>query len=350
MKRIADWLPDNTAALVFTEVNRQYLTGFRSSLGYLLISKNDSCLFVDGRYELAAKNTVKNCTTQLFTKISDCLQEFVKTHGIKTVFCEDTITVAQLNTFSQMLSEIEVTADCGLNRLIQQLRKVKTPYEVECIVKAQRIAEKAFADILNFIRPGVTEREVAAELEYRMKRYGSEVPSFDTIAVSGIKSAMPHGVPDEKVIETGDFVTMDFGAVYNGYHSDMTRTVAVGFADDKMTYVYNTVLNAQLAAEKQVREGAKCSDADKAAREVIASAGFGQYFTHSTGHAVGLEIHEQPSLSMMSEDILKAGNIVTDEPGIYIENEFGVRIEDMLLVTESGSKNLTECEKNLIIL
>lgn len=350
MNRIVDWLPDDTAALVYTDVNRQYLTGFRSSLGYLLISKNDSCLFVDGRYILAAKGTVKNCRVELFHKASDSIKGFLKANGINTVFCEDTVTVAQLGLFRKMSDGIDVTADCGLRRFIEQLRMTKTQAEVDCIVKAQRIAERAFQDVLDFIRPGVTERDIAAELEYRMKKYGSEIPSFDTIAVSGRKSAMPHGVPDDKVIENGDFITMDFGAVYNGYHSDMTRTVAVGHATDKMQLVYDTVLKAQTAAESVVKAGVKCSEVDKAARDVITSAGFGDCFTHSTGHAVGLEIHEQPSLSYINSDTLKAGFVVTDEPGIYIENEFGVRIEDMLLVKENGSQNLTKCEKSLIIL
>ncbi|MBQ1183110.1 MAG: aminopeptidase P family protein, partial [Clostridia bacterium] len=199
-------------------------------------------------------------------------------------------------------------------------------------------------------RVGVTEREVAAFLEYKMKSYGSEMPSFDTIVVSGVKSAMPHGVPDGKQIEAGDFITFDFGAVVNGYHSDMTRTVAVGLATDKMQIVYDTVLKAQMAAEKMVKSGIKCSAVDKAAREVISNAGYGKYFTHSTGHGIGLEIHEAPTVSQLSESVLEAGNVISNEPGIYIDGEFGVRIEDMLFVTDNGSKNLTNCKKSLIIL
>lgn len=350
MIRIAKSLPENTAALVYTPISRRYLTGFESSLGFLLISKDDICLFVDGRYILAAKQTVKNCRVELFSKISDSIKEFVSKNNIKTLYCEDTLTVAELKRFKEMLPNVEVTADCGLRTDIETLRLTKSDYEVECIVKAQRIAEKAFQETLNFIKVGVTEREIAAELEYRMKCYGSQMPSFDTIVVSGVKSAMPHGVPDGKLIEAGDFVTMDFGAVFNGYHSDMTRTVAVGFATDKMQSVYDTVLKAQIAAEKTVKAGVKCSDVDKAAREVIAMVGYGKYFTHSTGHGIGLEIHESPTVSQLSESVLQAGNVISDEPGIYINGEFGVRIEDMLFVTEDGSKNLTNCEKSLIIL
>lgn len=350
MIRIAKSLPENTAALVYTPINRRYLTGFESSLGFLLISKDDSCLFVDGRYILAAKRAVKNCRVELFTKISDSLNEFIKKNNIKTLFCEDTITVAELKRFKEMLPCVEVTVNCDLQKNIEEFRVTKSEYEVECIIKAQRIAEKAFQETLNFIKVGVTEREIAAELEYRMKCYGSQMPSFDTIVVSGVKSAMPHGVPDGKLIEAGDFITFDFGAVINGYHSDMTRTIAVGFATDKMRNVYDTVLNAQLSAEKTVKAGVKCADVDKVAREIIANAGYGKYFTHSLGHGIGLEVHEAPTVSQMSETVLKAGNIISNEPGIYIEGEFGVRIEDMLLVTEDGSKNLTNCEKSLIIL
>ena len=350
MKRLIDWLPQNAAACVFTSVNRQYLTGFESSLGYLMVSKNDACLFVDGRYILAAKQVVKNCRVELFESGLSNVKSFVRDNGIKTVFCEDSVSVAQFNRFVAMFDGAEVTVDGGLREKLTDLRMVKTDYEVECIIKAQRIAEKAFEDVLNYIKVGVAERDVAAELEYRMKKYGSEMPSFDTIAVAGIKSAMPHGVPDSNVIKNGDFITMDFGAVVNGYHSDMTRTVAVGFATDKMQSVYNTVLNAQFAAEKAVRAEAQCCNVDLAAREVIKNNGFGEYFTHSNGHGVGLEIHEKPTVGSSSVDILVSGMVISNEPGIYIEGEFGVRIEDMLLVTEEGSKNLTKCEKSLIIL
>ncbi len=350
MIRIAKTLPENTAALVYTPINRRYLTGFESSLGFLLISSDDCCLFVDGRYILAAKWAVKNCRVELFTKISDSLNEFVNKNNIKTLFCEDTITVAELKRFKEMLPCVEVTADCDLRKNIEEFRVTKSEYEVECIIKAQRIAEKAFQETLNFIKVGVTEREIAAQLEYRMKCYGSEMPSFDTIVVSGVKSAMPHGVPDGKLIEAGNFITFDFGAVVNGYHSDMTRTIAVGFATDKMQSVYDIVLNAQLFVEKTVKAEVKCADVDKTAREVISNAGYGKYFTHSLGHGIGLEVHEAPTVSQLSESVLQVGNVISDEPGIYIDGEFGVRIEDMLLVTENGSKNLTNCEKSLIIL
>lgn len=350
MIRIAGKLPENTAALIYTPVNRQYLTGFRSSLGYLFIAKSSCTLLVDGRYYIAAKSSVSGCEVELLEKTSEQLKKLVNKSGIKRVITENTITVAELESFQKMLDGISVAADAELTGFLSELRSIKSDAETEKIIKAQRIAEKAFEDLLCCIKPGVSERELAIELDYKMKKYGSERESFDTIAVSGFKSAMPHGVPDEKLIEKGDFITFDFGAVYGGYHSDMTRTVAVEYVTDKMAEVYDTVLRANIAAEKAVASGVLCCDADAAARNVISAAGYGEYFTHSTGHSVGLEIHEQPSLSPACRSVLKSGQIVTDEPGIYIEGEFGVRIEDMLLVTENGCKNLTQFEKSLLII
>ena len=350
MIRIAKLLNDTEAALIFTQVNRRYLTGFNSSLGYLFISKKDKVLFVDGRYFIAAKSTVSNCQVVLIDNISEQLNSLAKMCNIKTIFTENTISVAEFDCFSGLFKDVEVIANKKLTDEITTLRSVKTDDEIGKIISAQKTAEKAFIELLNFIKPGVSERSLATELEYRMKLLGSEGESFDTIVVSGVKSAMPHGVPDEKLIEKGDFVTLDFGAVYDGYHSDMTRTVAVGFATDKMYEVYNTVLKANHAVEKIVRDGLTCREADFAARSVIENAGYGQYFTHSTGHSLGLEIHEAPNLSVKNETKLKSGQIVTNEPGIYIEGLFGVRIEDMLLVEENGCKNLTDIDKSLIIL
>lgn len=350
MKRVLNWLPKNTAAVICTSHNRRYLTTFSSSLGYLFVSGEKATLIIDGRYFLAAKKTVKNTEVILLENLSEQLQELLKKSGAERVLTENTITVGELADLKEKLGDIDVLPNEGLSEFLDELRSVKSDYEIECIEKAQRIAERAFSETLNFIKPDVNEREIAARLEYSMKLLGSEKESFDTIVVSGNKSAMPHGVPDGNLIKKGDFVTMDFGATYNGYHSDMTRTVAVGFATDKMHEVYQTVLKANLEAEKAVKAGVKCSEVDRVARDVIEQKGYGKYFTHSLGHSVGLLIHESPSLSPKSQAVLKAGNVITDEPGIYIDNEFGVRIEDMLVVTENGSKNLTLAEKSLIIL
>ena len=231
------------------------------------------------------------------------------------------------------------------------MRSVKTKWEVENIITAQRIAEKAFDDILDFIKVGATEKQIAATLEYKMMCYGAEKPAFDSVVVSGANSSMPHGVPSDKKIEKGDFITMDFGAMYNGYCSDMTRTVCVGFATDEMKTVYNTVLAAQKASEKLVAAGAEGYLVDKGAREVIENAGYGEYFGHATGHGIGLFVHERPTVSPKIKNIkLKTGQIISNEPGIYLPKKFGVRIEDMLFVKKNGCKNLTNSPKDLIIL
>ena len=350
MIRLAAWLPQNTAALIYTSGNRRYLTGFSSSLGYLLVSKNDSVLIVDGRYYIAAKAVVKACRVELLENLSEQIKGFCSENAINTLFTEDIITISELEQFKKLPLSASILPSGEMTQQLNGLRSVKTDREIENIKTAQGIAEKAFCEVLNFIKPGVTERTLATELEYRMKLLGSEKESFETIVVSGPKSAMPHGVPDDKVICDGEFITFDFGATYNGYHSDMTRTVAVKSVTDKMVDIYETVLKAQAAVETAVAAGVLCRNVDRAARQVIENAGYGQYFTHSTGHSVGLEIHETPNLSPKSEAILQSGNVVTNEPGIYIENEFGVRIEDMLLVTKKGCVNLTKCPKNLIIL
>lgn len=247
------------------------------------------------------------------------------------------------------LHGIKITT-VGTDKIIDSFRAVKSDEEIENICKAQRIAEAALKHILGFIKIGVTEKEIALELDHYMLSHGAEALSFETIAISGANTSKPHGVPTEKKIEDGDFVTMDYGAVVNGYHSDMTRTVAVGHVSDEQKKIYDIVLKAQLASLEILRSGLKRSDGDKAARDVITEAGYGEFFRHSTGHGVGIEIHEKPNLSPKSVTTLRAGNIVTVEPGIYIPGKFGVRIEDMALITENGCQNLTNAAKELVIL
>lgn len=342
-------LKEGQAILIYTPVSRLYISGFESSLGYLFITKEKSLLFVDGRYIEAAKKGVnEDIEVRLFTNIYEDVKSFLGKE-IKTLLVETSNTVASVRSFEKIFAGEIIPSDT-LEDTLYSLRLIKNDYEVDCIIKAQRIAQKAFDEILKFIRPGVRETEIAAELEYRMKLGGSEEPSFGTIAVSGEKTSMPHGVPGDRKVKSGDFITMDFGAVYRGYHSDMTRTVAVGNVTDEMKNVYDTVLNANLAALEKVRAGVKAADVDLAAREVIKKAGYGEYFTHSTGHGVGLEIHENPNISFKNEKILENGNIITIEPGIYLPGKFGVRTEDMVLVTKNGCNNLTNAPKRLIII
>ena len=271
--------------------------------------------------------------------------------GCTRLLVESTrMTVSTYNSLKGVLKKIPISTDTTLDTLINTLRSVKNRDEIRSILEAQLIAESAFRHILKYIKVGITEKEIALELDFYMLRHGGEGLSFETIAVSGANSSMPHGVPSNKKIEKGDFVTMDFGTIINGYHSDMTRTVAVGFATDEMKNVYDIVLRAQQNCLENIKAGVSCKDGDEFARSVIRNAGYGQYFTHSTGHGVGVEIHEYPNLSPASDSILQVGNIVTVEPGIYIPEKFGVRIEDMALITENGCRNLTNAEKALIIL
>lgn len=346
---IRELLKNDSAALIYSTVSRRYLTGFESSLGYLFITKEKAALFVDGRYfeaaEKAADDTVK---VYLFDDIGKRVKEFLP-DSVKALLVETSVSVATVKSFERMFG-LKIKPSESLEKTISNLRSVKADDEIECIIKAQRIAENAFDHILGFIRPGVSENMIAAELEYRMKLSGSTEPSFKTIAVSGEKSSMPHGVPDERLVQKGDFVTMDFGAVWNGYHSDMTRTVAVGFVTDEMRLVYETVLSANLAALDAVCEDVTAAEVDLAARNIIEAKGFGKQFSHSTGHGVGLEIHEQPTVSFKNQQFLKAGQVITIEPGIYLPSKFGVRIEDMAVVTKNGCNNLTKADKKLIIL
>ena len=341
----------NTCALIISPENRKYFTGFESSDGFLIASENRAVFITDGRYIEAAEKQISNCEVKLLGKTYPQIAEILKEMNCNRLLVESTrMTVSTYNSLKGVLKKIPVSTDTTLDTIINTLRSVKTEIEVENIIKAQRIAEDAFNHILNFIKVGVTEKEIALELDFYMLRHGGEGLSFETIAVSGANSSMPHGVPSNKKIENGDFITMDFGTIINGYHSDMTRTVAVGFATDEMKNVYDTVLKAQQNCLDNIKAGISCKDGDEFARSVIRNAGLGQYFTHSTGHGVGVEIHEFPNLSPASDSVLQVGNIVTVEPGIYIPKKFGVRIEDMALITENGCRNLTNAKKDLIIL
>lgn len=341
-------LPKNVdGALIVSPESRRYFTGFNASDGFLFITKSGSVFLTDSRYIEAAKNKIICCDVE---EQKGKLMDYAKRFNCKVLAVEaDRLTVTQLKNLRKALHGIKLTT-VGTDKIIDSFRAVKNEAEIENICKAQRIAEAAFDHILGFIKVGVTEKEVALELDHYMLSHGADGLSFETIAISGANTSKPHGVPTDKKIEHGDFVTMDYGAVVNGYHSDMTRTVAVGAASDEQKKIYKIVFEAQLAVLRVLKNGVKCSDADKAARDVITEAGYGEYFRHSTGHGVGIEIHEKPFISPKSTVTLHSGNVVTDEPGIYIPGKFGVRIEDMALITENGCKNLTKAPKELIII
>lgn len=341
-------LPKNVdGALIVSPESRRYFTGFNASDGFLFITKSGSVFLTDSRYIEAAKNKIICCEVE---EQKGKLMDYAKRFNCKVLAVEaDRLTVTQLKNLRKALHGIKLTT-VGTDKIIDSFRAVKNEAEIENICKAQRIAEAAFDHILGFIKVGVMEKEVALELDHYMLSHGADGLSFETIAISGANTSKPHGVPTDKKIEHGDFVTMDYGAVVNGYHSDMTRTVAVGAASDEQKKIYKIVFEAQLAVLRVLKNGVKCSDADKAARDVITEAGYGEYFRHSTGHGVGIEIHEKPFISPKSTATLRSGNVVTDEPGIYIPGKFGVRIEDMALITENGCKNLTKAPKELIII
>lgn len=347
-------LPDSVdSALIITPENRRYFTGFNSSDGFLLVTRSGSIFYTDSRYIEAAENSIKCCDVCEGKDVFRQIKEYLDERNAKSIALEASgITVAQFSRLkgNEFFKDFELICDNSLDTAISSFRQVKSQEEKDKIISAQSIAEKAFLHILDYIKVGRSEKDIQLELDFFMLRNGAESLSFDTIAVSGVNSSMPHGVPSEKLIENGDFITMDFGAVVDGYHSDMTRTVAVGFVTDEQREVYETVLKAQENALSSLKAGVSCFDADKAARDVITAAGYGDNFGHGTGHGVGIQIHELPNLSPKSSMTLQAGNIVTVEPGIYMPDKFGVRIEDMAYITDFGCENLTNAEKSLIIL
>lgn len=344
-------LKDNEAFLVTSGSNRFYLTGFNSSAGTVLITKTRAVFFIDFRYFEKAKNTVYSCDVVLYDKGDKGIYEFCKSEKIKCIFVESSfVSLTQHKHLSDLFGGIAISKDNLLDLSINKMRAVKSADELLCIKQAQALTDSTFDYILPRITAGRTEREVMLDMEFFMRGLGASGVSFEFIVVSGKNSSLPHGVPTEKPIERGDFVTMDFGGIVGGYCSDMTRTVAVGSVSDEQKTVYDTTLKAQLAALDAIKAGKICGDMDKIARDIIYNAGYKGCFGHALGHSLGIDVHESPSLSPNNKDVLQLGNVVTVEPGIYLENKFGVRIEDMVYVTEDGCINLTKSDKNLIIL
>lgn len=343
-------LDESVTAIIESPENRLYFTGFSSSLGYLVVNKTNAVFLTDSRYIEAAQNSIDGAKITEFFSLASVKEVLSKIGATRLIMQSGTTTVAASQSYSSAFDGFELSFDGSLDGIISDLRIIKDETELDNIIKAQRIAESALDYVLGVIKEGMTEKQLALELDFYMLSHGADALSFDTIAVSGKNSSLPHGVPSEKRIEKGDFITMDFGAVVNGYHSDMTRTVALGSVSDEQKRVYETVILAQKTALEGVKAGIKCSDADALARGVIERAGYGEFFRHGLGHGVGVEIHEAPNLSPRSEALLKEGMLVTVEPGIYLPNRFGVRIEDMVCVTENGCRNLTNADKSLIIL
>ena len=348
---LASQLKSTQAALILSEENRLYFTGFASSNGTLLVMPEESTFITDSRYYEAACSAVTEARVLLQGQVYQQVFDLLQKHNCTEILVEaDRMTLSELGTWRKMLPTYSFNVSNRLDTLANGIREIKCEEEVEKMQKAQDIAEKALEELLHMVKPGVAERDLANELEYLMRKFGADGISFDTIAVSGANSSKPHGVPGEKLIEAGDFLTIDFGALYDHYHSDTTRTFAVGQPTEEMVNVYETVRKAQQAGLDYVRPGISAFDLDKACRDIIADAGYGEYFGHSTGHGVGVEIHEHPFAGPKSEETIRENAVVTVEPGIDLPGKFGVRIEDMVLVTPDGHRNFCHLTKELVVL
>lgn len=329
--------------LLMQPENLRYFSGFTGGEGALLVTDGTAELWTDSRYtEQAAEQsgqwfTVKNHEGRLY----EAVRNSIKAHSRQIIGYEGAFLTHE--AYNKIFDGLEDCSSEGMD--VTVLRSVKDEEELENTRQASRIADKAFAEILPLIRPGVTERYLAARLESSMLLQGSEEKSFTTIVASGARSAMPHGTATDKVIEAGDFITFDFGAVYKGYHSDMTRTVVAGRASQDQKDLYDIVLQAQTMGVQAIKAGLSCHEADGMVRNFFKVLGVEAYFTHSLGHGTGLEIHEQPVLSPRAEGVLQENMIVTVEPGLYIEGKYGVRIEDSVAVTADGCEILTNTPK-----
>lgn len=354
IKRLAGLLPEGTDGVIVTsDVNRFYFTGLDTGdAGTLLITRSGAWFIIDFRYIEVAKKYVTSAKVVLQDKLREQLAALVKESGAKVLAVETSfLTVGGYNAFTEYLPGVRLLNDSAVDKAIQKLRRSKDAQELAAIKAAQAYAEHGFEHICGFIKPGLTEKEVSLELEFYMRKLGADGLSFPTIAVCGANSALPHGVPGDRVLAKGDFLTLDFGCKVDGYCSDMTRTVAIGEISAEQRRVYDTVLKAQLAAIDSVALGKKCVDIDKVARDIIYGAGYEGCFGHGLGHSVGIQIHEDPRFSPSAgEAVCEAGDVMTVEPGIYLEGRFGCRIEDMVYIGADGVQNLTGCPKELIIL
>ena len=351
MEKYLSILTDEVDGLLLTSrYSRHYGAEFDIAEGVAIVTKAGSRYFTDSRYIESAENGIKgfevlemNRENSYAKRLNDAIADF----GVTTLgYEEEYLTVAELCYYEKELKAKLVP----FNAQIHQFRGAKEEWELDRMRKAQDIADKAFSEILTRIKAGMTEKELQAEIVYCLLKNGADGPSFSPIVVSGPNTSLPHGVAGDRVIREGDFVTMDFGALYMGYCSDMTRTVAIGYATEEMEKVYNTVLAAQLAGIAASKAGMIGKDVDNAARKVIEDAGYGQYFGHGYGHSVGLEIHEKPNCGRYSEDIMVENCVASAEPGIYMPGKFGVRIEDCVIYKPDGVENITHSPKNLIII
>lgn len=336
------------AILVTSPYNLRYVSNFTGTTGLAVVTQNEAYFVTDFRYTKQAADQAKGFkVVRNMGPIFDEVAKLVEDYKIETLGFEDAfVSFRSYDQLESLLSSDLVPA----SGIIEELREVKDDEEIATIKAACSISDAAFTYILDYIKPGVSEIAVANKLDFFMREKGATGVSFETIVASGYRSAMPHGVASDKLIEQGDFVTLDFGCYYKGYVSDMTRTVSIGNPDPKLKEIYDIVLQAQLKVNAEAKAGMSGIEVDSVAREYITKKGYGEYFGHSNGHGIGLEIHEGPNTSQKSPKLLVPNNVITNEPGIYIEGLGGVRIEDDLLITENGNEVLTFSPKELIIL
>ncbi|MGC4376518.1 Xaa-Pro peptidase family protein [Fictibacillus sp. Mic-4] len=337
--------------LIASLSNRKYISGFTGTAGVLVISEKEAKLITDFRYMDQAKEQAKEFDIVLHTSsVPIEVAKVAHELGITRLgFEQEYLTYSEYRTYENELSGINATF-VPTSGIVEKLRLIKDSQEIKILKEAAEIADSAFSHITNFIKPGISELDVRNELEFVMRKNGATSSSFNTIVASGYRSALPHGVASDKIIQEGELVTLDFGAYYKGYCSDITRTVAVGQVSEELKAIYDVVYEAQLNGVEKIKPGITGREADALTRDIIAQKGYGDYFGHSTGHGIGLEVHEGPSLSAKSDMVLKPGMVVTVEPGIYISGLGGVRIEDDILITKDGNEILTHSRKDLIIL
>lgn len=335
------------AFLVTYPINRSYITGFSGSSGFALVTNDQQILITDFRYKIQSQQEAPDWSVVFHQgAIDEVVVQQCQLHGVQSLAFEaEYVSYQMYQKLKQALGNVQLHP---VTNWIEQLRVRKSKREIETIRRAVEIADTAFHQLIDELRPGMTELEVAARIETILREQGASSSSFETIVASGKRSALPHGRASQKPLEKGDFVILDFGATYEGYHSDMTRTVVMGRASKKQKEIYELVLQAQMQATQAIAPGITGKEVDRVARDWIASQGYGEYFEHATGHGIGLEVHEAPLLRRTSEDVLKAGMVVTVEPGIYLPDMGGVRIEDDVLVTETGQEVLTKAPKHLI--